>query len=398
MKKSLILLSLIAGLFSGNVNANGDIFEAVCNGDIDAIRSFTGRIDEQKKEIKPLEWNSLSHSEVWMGGEIYNLPEKKYNYTPLMYACRGMRPDDIPTQFIDVGKNAAQSLEDETVNVIDALLDKGADPNLRDNMERNPLFIAVERLQGITVFEHLVRGGADINAKDFMGRTPLHYATLVPSRIIHDGNDVWHYGVFALRQTGKLNIDAQDSRGLTPLHYAVIGREDEDKNRKDLSNIRYSGLNSEGDFYGESVGYLPRWFNGRYPYPILTYSDTTYTDSLGHEFDLQFRSARETAEICAKTLLHHGANPNIPDNDGNAPLHIACKAGNYKMVEILLNYGNANINLENGNGRTPLQIAQDARKNASKECKKNYDNIIDRLRSEKFKETWDKVIKFFTSK
>jgi ankyrin repeat protein len=61
---------------------------------------------------------------------------------------------------------------------------------------------------------------------------------------------------------------------------------------------------------------------------------------------------------CLEILLKAGADPNIPDVDGNTPLHRACFVGRGKYVRKLLEYG-ANPNICNAEGNTPLHLAVD---------------------------------------
>jgi ankyrin repeat protein len=55
-------------------------------------------------------------------------------------------------------------------------------------------------------------------------------------------------------------------------------------------------------------------------------------------------------------LLGKGANPNIRDGQGNAPLHAAALLGFTEGAELLLGR-NAQVNLANNSGETPLIIA-----------------------------------------
>ncbi len=51
-----------------------------------------------------------------------------------------------------------------------------------------------------------------------------------------------------------------------------------------------------------------------------------------------------------------GADPNVRDEDGNTPLHLAAKHGHLGIVKDLVRYG-ADINAENLSGYTPLALA-----------------------------------------
>ena len=48
----------------------------------------------------------------------------------------------------------------------------------------------------------------------------------------------------------------------------------------------------------------------------------------------------ETAALCVNLLIKHGANPNLLDDAGRAPLHLAClQTGTLKIVEALIEGG-----------------------------------------------------------
>jgi ankyrin repeat protein len=55
-------------------------------------------------------------------------------------------------------------------------------------------------------------------------------------------------------------------------------------------------------------------------------------------------------------LLRNHANPNIRDNDGNTPMHIAAQIGYGEAVR-WLNVVNADVNARNDRGETPLVLA-----------------------------------------
>lgn len=72
------------------------------------------------------------------------------------------------------------------------------------------------------------------------------------------------------------------------------------------------------------------------------------------------RTALWFACWCACSLKTHrllklGADPNIPDSDGNTPMHIACTYGYPKKVELLLAYG-ARADTVNNLNQTPIDI------------------------------------------
>ncbi len=64
---------------------------------------------------------------------------------------------------------------------------------------------------------------------------------------------------------------------------------------------------------------------------------------------------RVEATVCS--LLGNGAHPNLPQKDGDLPLHAAARAGSAYLVKMLLRKG-ADPALKNDAGETPLAIAE----------------------------------------
>ena len=81
----------------------------------------------------------------------------------------------------------------------------------------------------------------------------------------------------------------------------------------------------------------------------------TETESGGYSTLLGlYASLQERAHVIF--LLQQGADPNIPDSDGETPLHHAAGHGDAVMTFALLSNG-ANPNLKNRHGWTPLHLA-----------------------------------------
>ena len=55
-------------------------------------------------------------------------------------------------------------------------------------------------------------------------------------------------------------------------------------------------------------------------------------------------------------LLAAGADPNVRDPDGDAPLHIAAEQCRADLAELLLKHG-ADPNAKNNEGKTPADLA-----------------------------------------
>jgi len=79
---------------------------------------------------------------------------------------------------INAGKWTAlhSALDAGRLDIVELLLVKGADANVRNNKGRTPLNIVVDWYGNLEIVELLLSKGADINAKDKNGKTALSYA------------------------------------------------------------------------------------------------------------------------------------------------------------------------------------------------------------------------------
>jgi ankyrin repeat protein len=65
--------------------------------------------------------------------------------------------------------------------------------------------------------------------------------------------------------------------------------------------------------------------------------------------------ALEKDEV-AQLLIKHGGDVNVPDQDGNMPIHVACQLGKFDLVSELVGKG-ANLRVKTRKGNFPLALA-----------------------------------------
>jgi ankyrin repeat protein len=103
--------------------------------------------------------------------------------------------------------------------VIKALLDAGADVDMRDEDGKTPLFASLDAdlFSGSTT-ELLLESGADIESTDQLGRTALSYSVCQK----WSKQKYWHRNSVYDLLAAKASMNTQDNQGYTPLMHAVI--------------------------------------------------------------------------------------------------------------------------------------------------------------------------------
>ena len=176
-----------------------------------------------------------------------------------------------------------------------------------------PLHSAARRNQA-AVCELLVAHGADVTVRNERGKTPLMLAV---------GNELKEFSAcHSLISNDSVNVP--DGDGNYPLHIAV----------------------RQGDI--ETVQLLVNY--GAYTNVVAGYSGQTPLHAAAG-------GSNDCPELC-EILLKHRAEINARDVDGNRPLHMACKRGHARTVELMMSHG-ADTSAENKYRQTPLHIAAD---------------------------------------
>ena len=290
------------------------------------------------------------------------------------------------------------------------LIEKGADVNLADNKtKKTPLHHAMI-LCDLDLIELLLEKGANPNAKDCEMITPLHLAcrngdNKIVKLLIKHGADLvaqdqkigseyepifWAYeannmGVVETLIKAGVKLDVKNELGKTPLHLSC-----EQMDTKTIKLLLEKGADANAE---NCDGYSPfddTVCNGDIE-EIQQFLDfgadinrigsdgiTSFTVACGNERDSKLveyliskgadvnggKDAISTPLIHAcigenielvKLLLKNGADIKISDDEGQTPLHRACKkySPNTDIIKLLVD-GGANVCAEDLEGKTPF--------------------------------------------
>lgn len=159
-----------------------------------------------------------------MGANPNVVVEEKYGkYSPLHYAAIYGYTDHAQL-LIDYGADVnslatgkAPLCSAQSPEMVNFLLDNGADIEIKDDKQETPLFYAV--FGDVDVVQALVKRGANIHALDKSGNTILHYQSdpKVTTYLLMHG----------------LDPNARNNRNETPLHNAVIDSNLDEENLRD---------------------------------------------------------------------------------------------------------------------------------------------------------------------
>ncbi|XP_014238417.1 ankyrin-1-like [Trichogramma pretiosum] len=213
----------------------------------------------------------------------------------------------------------------DNYNLVEMLIEissmhKPVELNVQDSLGNTPL-LRVLLYNYRNVFELLLRSGADPNVTNKEGSTALH---IIGKRLWLDD---FAEMVFELSQKKyqPLQIDAQDKDGNTPLHLALF----HDKKRVAELLLKRGANPNVINAGGQTPLHLISKMN-----PDINWIESFF-------------------DICDQK--HHPMQVNVPNEEGNTPLHLALHHRNRKGSELLLARG-ANPNSTNAKGLTPLHI------------------------------------------
>ncbi|XP_043469322.1 uncharacterized protein LOC122503006 [Leptopilina heterotoma] len=287
------------------------------------------------------------------------------DFEPVVKKCEGFdinALNDLPSVFGPKDKKSLLHLaiDERKQNVVKALIEFGADVDVKDGCQKTPLFYAVESKQ-IEIAEMLLKAKANVNAKDHDDMMPINFAfgerveTSVnekykPSKMV---TLLCSYGaeldfknqsgtltlLMACRKGNFREIEflvehgadlfSGDINGTKALHYAALGnnynivdfllRKGFDINAKDLSDQ-------------SSVHKLAIFLDEMYDLFDIIEVDRTMKDILNENHDKEMKESANMVEF----LADNGADINIFMREQYTPL-VLCVEGNYlEITECLL--------------------------------------------------------------
>lgn len=196
-----------------------------------------------------------------------------------------------------------------------------------------------------SVMDLLARAGADLNARNKRRQTPLHIA-------VNKG----HVGVVKTLLDLGCHPSLQDCEGDTPLHDAISKKRDDMltllldhsaditlTNNNGFNALHHAALRGNPSAMRTLLSRLPR------PWIVDEKKDDGYTA-------LHLAALNNHVEV-AELLIHHGrANMDLQNVNLQTPLHLAVERQHAQIVRHLVREG-CNLNVPDKDGDTPLHEA-----------------------------------------
>ena len=257
--------------------------------------------------------------------------------------------------------------------IIKLLLESGANPNIQDKHGATPLFEA----SSISAIELLINNGADPKIQNKNGCAALNYLLVHEDGHIDfdgscledtlgDGDTIDVLLQFLLKSGLDVNAEAY------PLFWAVFLGSTSRAIRATRFLLSH-GANPNAKFYPDKILPGETYSLAELKYPI-NYAEYAAAGSTALHFAIGRSIGRSSVEEIINLLINYGANLDAQDEEGRTPLHIAVflsKIGRFyferfesanarvqsaKAIKILLAHG-ANPNIQDELGMTPLHMA-----------------------------------------
>lgn len=220
------------------------------------------------------------------------------------------------------------------------LLEKGADVQAVNRLDRNALMFAIARNQ-LGTAGLLLENGIDVKAADQSGRQALHWCAMQGSpemcRLILS------YGT---------NVNASDNQLRTPLHHAAnMGNT---AMAEEL--IKNDALVNAADYHMRTPLFNASW-NGHLDMVKLLIAHKAVVDAryIGAASPLTTASVADNTEVC-KYLVSQNADVNLVCNMLVTPIYPAILNNNQELVKLFLEK-EAQVNYTDLAGRSPLYVA-----------------------------------------
>ncbi|CAB0036987.1 unnamed protein product [Trichogramma brassicae] len=257
-----------------------------------------------------------------------SLANEKGAATPLHILCEEKYDDGFATLFFE-------SLGDRAVRL-----------DARNEAGDAPLHLALKRGRRVLA-RLLMKGGADPNARDAQGATPLH---ILCEKVVEPGEEPFVH--FFMYCEERANINAQDVLGNTPLH-AIVQRGENSFCYCTIDFLLIRGADpTRPNIEGRTPLHIMcgQNFHHRKIESLLRFCDRVH-----RRLDIDARDRHAWPTRCCRET-----NPNLANEKGLTPLHLALKKKDKDLLVAMLRKG-GDPNLANNDGSTALHLACSSR-------------------------------------
>lgn len=319
------------------------------------------RVDVNQKDKR----NTAAIHVASVNGEYYILKEmllcervdvnlgNRIGYTPLMLLIENnhvfIAHELINSKRIKLSHKASTGMnslilatEKNQRTIIEALLEKGVDINIKTKKNKNSLHTAVERGL-IKLVELFITRGIDINAQNSDGLNALHYAAEAANVVI-----------FQMLLKAGCNINTKTTAGETPLHFSLQFKTD----KIALVLLEIDGIDIKSS---TELKWTPLHFAANKNFEQVVEKLLSMSkDEVNSRTDLNKTPLHLACQVGAtkiiKMLVENGADPQVIDIEERTPFHFVCENGHIDAAKYLIDLG-VNVNAKAFELLTPLHFA-----------------------------------------
>ncbi len=233
------------------------------------------------------------------------------------------------------------AIENEDLNRVQAIVAQNPDQVDAKNPHNNtPLHLAA--LNGNKdIVEFLIDNGADINLGDNENSPPIVNAAIAP-----------HFDIVKLMLDRGASPSLVDDNGMTPLHFAAIGG---DPRIAELFLSRGTDANATNR-NGLSPAIYAAYRGKVDVLKLLEDNGVDLHQTTGGGTSLLHGAANNGSVETCEFLISKGIDPDVADTTGRTPLFDAAERGRFEAVQFLLKNG-ASATTVTSEDQSPLHVA-----------------------------------------